>query len=569
LLKKWPNYCSLLRMEASTSLEKHLGINSDIEAIIHKIILILGCLTLAIGVSVIFGWIAEIDVLKRALTDRVSMKANTAIGFILMGVALVFMSLTKRKLLTSKYYMIARLCAGLAGLIGFFTGIEFIFGLDFHIDQLIFNEDSMASSIIPGRMSPTSALCFVLLGSTLALQGRSKKNESLAQILCFLSLLISYGIIIGYVLGSAQLYGNARLNTMAIHTAVAFFMVSVAGILYYHDHRYIAILLSPTPAGYTSRRLLPIIFIGPIVFAWLKWTFLSDDWLQGKLMTALFAAVATGFTSLIANKLAWKMHEQYSLMKELDIQFIKNKELLLWRENIVTTLIHDLRTPMFTARIAAELFTRQQNFSKDRLHELGRKMTMAIDRSDQLLRDVLDSTTAMAGTSPHLVLTQCHLKTTLKKALSYLPQYDTRIALFCSEEIYGQWNEDALIRIIENLVTNAIKYGDRKRPVSIKAREEDKIVSIEVHNWGNEIPSDEQEGLFKLFTRSSKVIHPGWGIGLVTVKALSESLGGLIFVDSSKEQGTSFTVKLPVHALIPVPPFGITPENEKQNSSLH
>lgn len=72
---------------------------------------------------------------------------------------------------------------------------------------------------------------------------------------------------------------------------------------------------------------------------------------------------------------------------------------------------------------------------------------------------------------------------------------------------------------------------------------------LSVHNEGNPVPEEERERIFKYLRRAASPLSAiGWGIGLPFVKAVVESHGGSVCVDSSAETGTTFIVDIPVDA---------------------
>jgi signal transduction histidine kinase len=115
--------------------------------------------------------------------------------------------------------------------------------------------------------------------------------------------------------------------------------------------------------------------------------------------------------------------------------------------------------------------------------------------------------------------------------------------------IEGWWDRAALKRVLENLVSNAVKYGSAGTPVTVKTDAAYGRLILSVHNQGPPIPPDEQECIFQMYRRAESAKRndkQGWGIGLPYVRAVAESHGGSIGVDSSAERGTTFVVDIPL-----------------------
>jgi len=182
----------------------------------------LGLLVFAVGIVVSFGWILDIPQLKSVLPGLVTMKANTAFAFILIGLSLF---LQKKENPDKAELFISRLSAFIAGLIGLLTLAEYAFGVNLGIDQMLVPEAAGAAhTVYLGRMSPNTALCFFLLAFALIfLDYKTRLCTVLFQFACVLSVLISANSLIGYLYGVVEFYGQIWLFTpMALHTTIVF-----------------------------------------------------------------------------------------------------------------------------------------------------------------------------------------------------------------------------------------------------------------------------------------------------------------------------------------------------------
>ena len=105
-------------------------------------------------------------------------------------------------------------------------------------------------------------------------------------------------------------------------------------------------------------------------------------------------------------------------------------------------------------------------------------------------------------------------------------------------------------RILENLASNAVKYGSPTDPITVTLMKTSREVQISVHNHGYAIPPEEREHVFDSFSRAARPERgatKGWGLGLAVVKGLTEAHGGTVRVDSVDGAGTTFKVDLPLH----------------------
>ena len=169
---------------------------------------------MALGLAVMVGWLLGIEPLKQVLPGLSSMKFNTALGFLLAGGALYF-----REKPGLRHGL-----AGAVGLLGALTLAQVFTGVDSGIDQLFVREAAVAGQA-PGRMSPATALCFLLSGAALGLLGRRT-----AEALAISVWAVGFIALLGYSFGAPNLYSIPGFVSVALHTAAGF-AVLAAGFL--------------------------------------------------------------------------------------------------------------------------------------------------------------------------------------------------------------------------------------------------------------------------------------------------------------------------------------------------
>ncbi|MEG4021575.1 PAS domain S-box protein [Microcoleus sp. S13C4] len=226
---------------------------------------------IAIGCTVLLGWIFHLQLLKSILPGLVTMKANTAICFILGGCSLFIQQRRRVELRARKHQKnpncLIYSCSFLIILISLLTLVQYTFNLDLGIDQLLFEESyTLTSAGIPGRMAPNTAGAFLLLGTALLLLSERRPKYLRIQILSCCAFLIAFTGLIGYLYDKALFYQIGNNTGMALHTSAAFMLLSV-GILFASPERgLIAVMTSDRAGGIMARRLLPrAIIIPPLV----------------------------------------------------------------------------------------------------------------------------------------------------------------------------------------------------------------------------------------------------------------------------------------------------------------
>lgn len=222
------------------------------------------------------------------------------------------------------------------------------------------------------------------------------------------------------------------------------------------------------------------------------------------------------------------------------------KEEKVLREMFVSTLSHDLQTPLTTIKMSTHLLMKHPERINEKYFE---RVLNNSTRIEQMVRNLLDSNQITAGKVLPVQIEELELCSTIIKTIDELKLiYGDRFVFKGPESIIGQWSRDAIQRIIENLCSNAVKYGAAETPITIRVSTFSNFLEISIHNSGNAIPNDEQPTLFDPFERSKSAREStikGWGLGLALVKGLTEAMNGTVVVLSNSKQGTTFTITLP------------------------
>lgn len=260
------------------------------------------------------------------------------------------------------------------------------------------------------------------------------------------------------------------------------------------------------------------------------------NWPQDFIRHAVFFISAYMLNALVKKEVKSKLEAESAL--EI---FQSEREL---REKFVSTLTHDLQTPLTTAKLATQLIVK--NPDPENLKKNTDRITHNLNRIENMIRDLLDTNKIRAGKKIPLEVEEMDLCKCLRTISTDLTTiHGDRFLVNIPESVVGFWCQDAIRRITENLCSNAIKYGSETSAVTLTVEEDPKMVHLKIHNLGDTIPHDELELLFKPFERSKFTKgKKGWGLGLTLVKGLTEAQGGRISV-TSDETGTTFTVSLP------------------------
>jgi signal transduction histidine kinase len=226
-----------------------------------------------------------------------------------------------------------------------------------------------------------------------------------------------------------------------------------------------------------------------------------------------------------------------------------SETLKMVQERIASSLTHDLRGPITAAKLCAELIVRRPEDGKLVL-STATKISKSMERLDFMISELLDASMIRSGQTLTLKIEECNLFAILKDCADELNLiYHDRFIVEATPNVIGFWSKGALHRIIDNLATNAVKYGSPDSPITITLQQDQSKVVITVHNEGSPISKEDQSILFKEFRRAkSAETQTGWGLGLTVVKGLTEAHQGRVRVESTEEKGTSFIVELPVYS---------------------
>lgn len=185
-----------------------------------------GTLVSALGLAVLIGWYTNNIVLIQLAPDLTPMQANTALGMLLSGLSILFLK---------NHRKIVILFSILIFLMSALTLLQYIFGINIGIDQLLLKATITTNTSHPGRMAPNTALCFVLTSLmffTIAFSNRFTLSDVVAVVLCTVIGILGLTSLTGYFFGVTLLYAWGNMTAMAMHTASGFLGISFGCFLF-------------------------------------------------------------------------------------------------------------------------------------------------------------------------------------------------------------------------------------------------------------------------------------------------------------------------------------------------
>ncbi len=242
---------------------------------------------------------------------------------------------------------------------------------------------------------------------------------------------------------------------------------------------------------------------------------------------------------------------------EKDIQALIDKERSSEQSktDLITNVAHDLRTPLTSILGYLDLLRKNRSLPPEMQQKY---LDIAYNKSvrlQKLIEELFGFTKLSYGkTSMHIEkvdivellaqLLEESYPNFQKNGLSYEFNSNRKSQII-------EADGDLLARLFDNLISNAIKYGQEGKRIRVQLRADRELVTVKVINYGYVIPENEQALIFDRFyrtdhSRSNAAGPGGTGLGLAIVKNITEMHHGTVSV-SSDLSGTVFTVRLKIH----------------------
>ncbi|MEJ7929498.1 HAMP domain-containing sensor histidine kinase [Ramlibacter sp. AN1015] len=233
-----------------------------------------------------------------------------------------------------------------------------------------------------------------------------------------------------------------------------------------------------------------------------------------------------------------------------------------FRDNLLGIASHDLRGPLSAIVMGASAVAQRAHTLDPNIAKLMGLIQSSAEKAGRMVHDLLDLTQARLGGGIPVTRRESSAEQLLKEVIDELAaiHHGRAIVARCTTRARTVcWDPDRVSQVIANLVNNAITYGDPGTPVTVtvadaqaqaqegRAQTQERV-AISVHNHGPEIASSNLESMFEPYTRGSAAgrHQRSVGLGLYIVKEIVAAHGGVVSATSSRQEGTCFTVLLPV-----------------------
>jgi signal transduction histidine kinase len=527
----------------------------------HRIAPVAAIGAMLVAGVVLAGWLIDFHPMTSFGPNRVRMKANSAIIFLLLGASLYLVATHDR--LSRQAKVLIQTSIGLVFAVAGASLIEDILGTDLGIDQLLFTMPPEAPlAVHPGRMAPLTSTAAIALGvALLVVQTRSTRCNWLLSLSSISSQIIALNVLLGYAFNDSELY------TLAGHTAAAslptgftILFLSIGTLCASPNQRLFRRLASAGSGGYMLRRLMPMAFGCIVAVVGIRL------WGQhaGFFETNEFGAAAGSATLIVcmgvilvwaARKLdeidraraaaeANVRHLNSLLNRRLSDLEAANNEL----EAFSYSVSHDLRTPLR----AIDGFSRiLWDEYRDRLDGEGERIIKVVrDGATKMARLIDDILAFSRAGRMELTMTPVDMKELVHDVLLELqPVIASRQVRFAIADLpQAAGDQPMLRRVWHNLLSNAVKYTGTHETAVIEVGFESApagpIYFIKDDGVGFDMRfADNLFGVFRRLHGTDE--FPGTGIGLAIVKRIITRHGGSVWAHGEPDKGATIYFALP------------------------
>lgn len=242
------------------------------------------------------------------------------------------------------------------------------------------------------------------------------------------------------------------------------------------------------------------------------------------------------------------MHALENSREELQRSLEHEKELNAMKTRFVSMASHEFRTPLSTILSSASLIEKYADRNEKILNHT-RKIKNSVSNLTFILNDFL-SVGKLEDGKITATAKAIGLNSFIKELVSDMQgvlKLNQKILIEGTEEDITLISDPNMLRnILINLMSNAIKFSDEGKQITLSYHKVEKNTVISVSDEGIGIPEEEQKHLFTRFFRAENVTNiQGTGLGLYIVKKMVELLKGNITFVSKINQGTTFTITIP------------------------
>ena len=258
-----------------------------------------------------------------------------------------------------------------------------------------------------------------------------------------------------------------------------------------------------------------------------------------------------------SRRLEDKSRELEAATAELRAANERLKDLDKLKDDFVSTVSHEFRTPLTSIRSFSEIVRDNPDLEVEQRHEFLKIIVQESERLTRLINDILDLAKMEAGQADW-------------QMAEFAPKAVIEHALAATAGLFGKARHitlethiaddlppvradaDRLTQVVVNLISNAVKFCDKDHGlVRLDARREDAFLRVSVQDNGIGIAEQDQDKIFERFQQAGDTLTDkpqGTGLGLPICRQILKRFGGDIWVKSERGKGATFSFRLPLAA---------------------
>ena len=222
------------------------------------------------------------------------------------------------------------------------------------------------------------------------------------------------------------------------------------------------------------------------------------------------------------------LRENMEQQKERELNLQRDRKMLL------LSLSHDIKTPLAAIKLYSKALSKGLYTDKDKQLEVAQSIHAKADEIESYVSQIITASRE-DFLSLEVNIGEFYLSTLVEKLRAY---YTEKLALIKTEFSVGEYSDcllsgdfDRSVEVIQNMMENAIKYGDGKK-ISLVFDEEDGCPLVTVRNSGCSLPDTELPHMFDSFWRGSNAnTEKGSGLGLYICRQLMHKMNGEVFAE--------------------------------------
>lgn len=226
------------------------------------------------------------------------------------------------------------------------------------------------------------------------------------------------------------------------------------------------------------------------------------------------------------------------------------------RDMFMAILGHDLRAPISTVNLAGDVLTRPE-LTLEHAKAVGSRLKRSGKVMSSMVEDLLGYTRTVLGSGMPVNLAHTDVRDVCQGAVddASAAHPATEFKFETRGDLSGAFDKVRLHQLFTNVLVNAAQYGEKGKPVLLKAERVDDQLVVTTTNFGKVIPRAHWAEIFKPLVQLEDVVDEdsrpktSLGLGLFVAKEIAGAHGGSIGVTSDEFEGTVFTMKLPVRGI--------------------